>query len=91
MKSYVNDMRQILEERELAGKRSFLKGFIKRIEVVDREGIIHYLLPINGVLEERIGVLPIVRYGGPCWTVPELLFEKKRLIPAVQQLLICKR
>lgn len=26
--------------------------------------------------------------GGPFWTVPELLFEKKELIPALQQLLI---
>jgi len=27
-------------------------------------------------------------YGGPWGTVPELLFEKKRLIPALQRLLI---
>jgi len=26
--------------------------------------------------------------GGPFWTVPELFFEKKQLIPALQQLLI---
>jgi len=32
---------------------------------------------------------PVVHYGGPFGTVPELLFEKKRLIPAVQQLLAC--
>jgi site-specific DNA recombinase len=88
VKSYVKDMRRILEESELTSKRAFLKGFIKRIEVVGREGIIHYLLPINGVLEEKIGVLPIVHYGGPWLTVPELLFEKKQLIPALQQLLI---
>jgi hypothetical protein len=39
-------------------------------------------------MEEKIGVLPIVQYGGPLWTVPELLFEKKGLIPALQQLLV---
>jgi len=27
-------------------------------------------------------------YGGPVWTVPELVFEKKQLIPALQQLII---
>jgi len=27
--------------------------------------------------------------GGPLWTVPELVFEKKQLIPALQQLLVC--
>jgi hypothetical protein len=26
--------------------------------------------------------------GGPLWTVPELLFESKKLIPQLQQLLI---
>ena len=26
--------------------------------------------------------------GGPFWTVPELLFESKKLIPGLQQLLI---
>jgi hypothetical protein len=26
--------------------------------------------------------------GGQCWTVPELLFEKKGLIPALQQLML---
>jgi hypothetical protein len=28
--------------------------------------------------------------GGPFGTVPELLFEKKQLIPALQQLIIAK-
>jgi len=32
--------------------------------------------------------LLMVGVGGPYGTVPELLFEKKQLIPAVQQLLI---
>jgi hypothetical protein len=30
----------------------------------------------------------LITYGGPWGTVPELLFEKKGLIPAVQQLLV---
>jgi len=29
----------------------------------------------------------IITYGGPFGTVPELLFEKKQLIPALQRLL----
>ena len=40
--------------------------------------------------EEQIGVLPIVTFGGPWATVPELLFEKKRLIPDLHQLLAKK-
>ena len=77
VKSYVKDMRRILEESELTSKRAFLKGFIKRIEVVDREGIIHYLLPINGVLEEKIGVLPIVQYGGLSRTIGRWYDERR--------------
>jgi hypothetical protein len=30
----------------------------------------------------------ITLLGGPLWTVPELSFEKKKLIPEIQQLLI---
>jgi hypothetical protein len=33
-------------------------------------------------------VLPFVHDGGPFGTVPELLFEKKQLIPALQQLIV---
>jgi hypothetical protein len=33
-------------------------------------------------------VLPFVHDGGPFGTVPELLFEKKGLIPHLQQMLI---
>lgn len=29
--------------------------------------------------------------GGPVWTVPELVFEKKQLIPALQQLVLSYR
>ena len=36
-------------------------------------------------------VLGIVPLSGPWVTVPELLFEKKGLIPAVQQLLVSNR
>jgi len=30
--------------------------------------------------------MPFNKYGGPWGTVPELLFEKKRLIPALQEM-----
>jgi hypothetical protein len=40
------------------------------------------------VSEEKAGVLSTVQYGGPWLTVPELLFEKKELIPALQQLFV---
>ena len=45
-------------------------------------------LPPEGIVRERMGVLNTVHYGGPWGTVPELLFEKKGLIPALRQLLV---
>ena len=44
--------------------------------------------PPDGAIDEQAGVLSIV-YGGGAWgTVPELLFEKKGLIPDLLQLLV---
>jgi len=65
---YVKDMRRVLEESELTEKRAFLRGFVKRIDVTDREGVMTYAIPINGVMKERIGVLSTVQYGGHYWT-----------------------
>jgi len=52
--------------------------------------LLTYTVPLSprGVAEERVGVLPTVQYGGPWLTVPELLFEKKELIPILQELLV---
>ena len=65
---YVKDMCRVLEESELTEKRAFLRGFVKRIDVINREGIMTYVMPINGVMKEQIGVLPTVHYGGRYWT-----------------------
>jgi len=46
------------------------------------------ILPEKVAIEKE-GVLPTIQYGGPWLTVPELLFEKKELIPDLQQLLAC--
>jgi len=40
------------------------------------------------VLSVPLGVPPVVHDGGPWGTVPELLFEKKGLIPKIQRLLV---
>ncbi len=44
-------------------------------------------MPPEGKKQQSVGVLPIVTPGGLWGTVPELLLEKKGLIPALQQLL----
>jgi len=45
------------------------------------------ILPRQLCLDCR-GVLGIVPFGGPWATVPELFFEKKELIPVLQELLV---
>ena len=57
-----------------------------------KDVLLTYTLPLSpeGISEERIGVLSTVQHGGPWLTVPELLFEKKQLISALQQLLVSR-
>jgi Site-specific recombinases, DNA invertase Pin homologs len=88
LSQYVDDLRKLLTVSELTEKKAFIRSFVQGIKVVGDEATLTYVMPLNGLIEQKIGVLPIVQYGGPWGTVPELLFEKKGLIPAVQQLLI---
>jgi len=45
-------------------------------------------VPVGSVNMESVVVPAIVHNGGPFRTVPELLFEKKRLIPDLRQLIL---
>jgi hypothetical protein len=70
-------------------QKAFLKSFVKGLEVGDFELRVNYtlLMPSLNADKETVRVLASMQNGGPSWTVPELLFEKKQLIPALQQLL----
>jgi len=37
--------------------------------------------------KDKLGFIPTDTIGRPVWTIPELVFEKKHLIPALQHLL----
>jgi len=80
----------LLEEADLTERKAFLRSFIKRIEINKKQAIIHYNLPLSpdGRKKQLAEILPIVSFGGPFGTVPELLFEKNELIPMLQQLLL---
>jgi hypothetical protein len=65
---------------------------IKRVypDIVFRTvGKFYILSPLDQNTNGKVfsKVLPFVHDGGPFGIVPELLFEKKELIPLVQQLL----
>jgi site-specific DNA recombinase len=84
---YMQDLRSLLDESSLMERKSFIKSFVKEARVKDEEVSLIYTMPIapHKTKSEELAVLPIVHYGGPLWTVPELVFEKKGLIPALQQ------
>jgi len=50
---------------ELTEKRAFIRSFVQSIRVVGDEATLTYVMPLNGLIEQRIGVLSIVQYGGP--------------------------
>jgi hypothetical protein len=64
----------------------------KEVKVTGGEMLLTYTSPLlaDGTSEERSPVLYFVRPSGPFGTVPELIFEKKGLIPNLQQLLVSK-
>ncbi|MDP2729068.1 MAG: recombinase family protein, partial [Dehalococcoidales bacterium] len=61
---YVNDLRKLLTVSELAEKRAFIRSFVESIKVVGDEATLTYVMPLNGLIEQKIGVLPIVQYSG---------------------------
>jgi len=66
VKSYVIDLRHTLDEGPLTDRRAFIRSFVKEIAVTQQEIQLNYTLPLppDGLTEERVEVLPIVRYGG---------------------------
>jgi hypothetical protein len=66
VKSYVTDLRWILQDIEASRTKGFLKTFIKSIVVNGREIVINYTLPLapNGKYENKVRVLPIDTIGG---------------------------
>jgi hypothetical protein len=75
----------LLEESTLAERKSFIRSFVKEVKVTGNEVPLTYTMPLppEEISEERVGVLYFVHDGGPWGTVPELLFEKKQLLPAL--------
>ena len=76
--AFAQDMRQFLVESEITESRTFLKSFVKEIEVAPSKATIRYTIPmpedsrIPGLDEEDVAlkspVLSTVKYGGRQWT-----------------------
>ena len=69
VKRFTSDMHKVLDLSEFTEKRAFIRSFVQRIKVMDDHAILTYTAPINGLLEEKIGVLPIEQRGGRYCTI----------------------
>ena len=69
VKDYVSDLRHTLDESPLFERRAFIRSFVEDIIVTKKEVQLNYTAPLlpKGLSEERVGVLPTVRYGGRYW------------------------
>jgi SMC interacting uncharacterized protein involved in chromosome segregation len=63
---YVEGLHSLLMESTLAERKSFIKSFIKEVRVTDSEVVLNYTIPMppGELSQERLGVPPIVHYGG---------------------------
>ena len=66
VRSYVQDLKSLLEEADLIQSKTFLRTFIRRIEINKKQAVVHYTLPIppKHGKQQSVEVLPIVTPGG---------------------------
>ena len=69
VKSYVDDLRNLLNNSSLAERRAFIRSFVKEVKVTGDEVLLTYTMPLSPrrVSEEKVGVLSTVQYGGRYW------------------------
>jgi site-specific DNA recombinase len=71
IKTYANELREILGSASILEQKAFLRSFIKRIEVNKDKVVIRYKLPGagSGFIKGDESVLPIVSIGGAGVTI----------------------
>jgi len=90
VENYADDLRNLLSQSSLAEQKAFIRSFVKEVRGTNKEVGLFYTIPLppEGIVQDRAEVLSIVQLGSSHWKHSELFFEKKRLIPALQQLLV---
>lgn len=70
VKSYVEDLRNLLEDSPLVERKSFIKSFIREVRVTGSEVLLTYNIPLSASSssQETLIVPPIVYDGGRYWT-----------------------
>ena|GEM_PF-2445914 len=64
--SYVEDLKELLDESPLAEQKAFIRSFVKEVKVRGKEATLTYTIPLlpDGTSYETAGVLDTVHYGG---------------------------
>lgn len=70
VKSYVEDLRNLLEDSSLAERKSFIKSFVREVRVTGTEVLLTYNIPLSASSssQDTLVVPPIVHDGGRYWT-----------------------
>jgi hypothetical protein len=79
---YVSDLRNLLEESPFPERRSFIKSFVKDVEVTGNQVLLTYTIPMqpHKMKGESIDVSLIGHYGGAEGTrTPDFLLAKEAL------------
>lgn len=66
VKSYVDDLHNLLNRSSLTERKAFIRSFVKEVKVTGDEVLLNYTMPLppEGISEEKVGVLSTVHYGG---------------------------
>ena len=59
IKQHVDDLRSLLDEGTLLERKSFVRSFIKEINITDGEAVLNYTIPLSpdGTSEEKVVAL----------------------------------
>jgi hypothetical protein len=70
VETYAQDLKVLLQEADFTERKSFLRSFIKRIEVNEKQVVVHYNLPLpqGRKMKGEVEVLPFDTLGGAEWT-----------------------
>jgi len=80
---YVSDLRNLLEERPFTERRSFIKSFVKGVEVTGNQMLLIYTIPMqpHEIKGESIDIPLIGHYGGTRGTgIPDFFPKETREI-----------
>jgi hypothetical protein len=77
--AYVNDLTALLSKGSIVEQKSFLRSFVKQIEVNLPQVVINYTMPLKAQKVEPLDreVLPFVYDGSLSWTHFELFASRR--------------